>query len=39
VSVREICEKNPKLNLILRNPSFMRNGYLEEVYNLKKGIT
>jgi hypothetical protein len=36
VSVREICEKNPKLNLVLRNPSFMRNGYLEEVYNLKK---
>jgi hypothetical protein len=36
VSVREICEKNPKLNLVLRNPSFMRNGYLEEVYDLKK---
>lgn len=36
VSVREICEKNLKLNLILRNPSFMRNGYLEEIYNLKK---
>jgi putative sugar O-methyltransferase len=36
VSVREICEKNPKLKLILRNPSFMRNGYLEEIYNLKK---
>ena len=36
VSVREICEKNPKLNLVLRNPSVMRNGYLEEVYNLKK---
>ncbi|SVD02928.1 uncharacterized protein METZ01_LOCUS355782, partial [marine metagenome] len=28
--------KNPKLNLILRNPSFMRNGVLEEIYNLKK---
>ena len=26
----------PKLNLVLRNPSFMRNGYLEEIYNLKK---
>ena len=36
VSVREICEKNPKLNLISRNPSFMRNGYLEEIFSLKK---
>jgi putative sugar O-methyltransferase len=36
VSVREICSKNPKLKLILRNPSFMRNGYLEEIYSLKK---
>ena len=36
VSVREISEKNPKLNLISRNPSFMRNGYLEEIYSLKK---
>jgi putative sugar O-methyltransferase len=36
VSVREICEKNSKLKLILRNPSFMRNGYLEEIYSLKK---
>ena len=23
------------LNLLLRNPSFMRNGYIEEVYNSK----
>ena len=35
VSVHEICSKNLKLNLVFRNPSFMRNGYLEEVYNLK----
>lgn len=36
VSVNEICNQNPKMNLLFRNPSFMRNGYLEEVYNLKK---
>ncbi len=35
VSVNEICALNSKLNLVYRNPSFMRNGYLEEVYNIK----
>lgn len=35
VSVNEICSNNSKLNRVFRNPSFMRNGYLEEVYILK----
>ena len=35
VSVREICAQNSNLKLISRNPSFMRNGYIEEIYSLK----